>query len=193
MVISATFVATFASVQSRTVARLMSKTKAFKVSGYFRNRAYVTVNLSDPYTDRVKDLDRVSLVYLAEGCPIASWCKFCQIHTFYLHLPMFAVAVFITAVKAAMALVFRPISRRTPPRFVCLIYFMFNPVSNKLTLDLISLRRSADVHSSAGWTSTALLLIFFLLVFLKPPLLGWFWASVDSAAGSCFVSFFFFC
>ncbi|CAG5075448.1 Protein of unknown function [Cotesia congregata] len=87
---------------------------------------------------------------------------------------MLAVAVFIAAVKAAVSSVLRPISRKTPPRFVCLIDFMSTPVSIGLTLVLISLRRSAYVRPSAGWTSTAFVLVFFILGFLEPPLLGWF-------------------
>ncbi|CAG5102806.1 Similar to CG32809: Coiled-coil domain-containing protein CG32809 (Drosophila melanogaster), partial [Cotesia congregata] len=108
-----------------------------------------------------------------------------------LTVPMSAVAVFISAVKAAVSSVLRPISRRTPPRFVCLIDFMSTPVSVELTLALISLRRSVYVCLSAGCTSTVCVLVFFLLGFLEPPLFGWFWASVDCAAGTCSLSFFF--
>ncbi|CAD6226571.1 GSCOCG00011905001-RA-CDS, partial [Cotesia congregata] len=106
---------------------------------------------------------RLSASRTSLSVEISSKSKISIVGVSVLTVPMFAVADFTVSVKALLSSVFRDISRRTPPCFVFLIDFMSTPVSTGLTMALISLRRSAYVCSSAGWKSTALDLVFFLL------------------------------
>nr|CAD7258264.1 unnamed protein product [Timema shepardi] len=112
-----------------------------------------------------------------------------------LTVPMFAVADLTASVKTELSPVLWPISSNTPPFFVCLIDFMSTPVVVGFTLALISLRRSAYVRPSTGWTRTAFVRSFFFFVsprlfWLEPSYVSGFRASLVVASASCVICFF---